>query len=182
MMRDAQPNQGHRAIARLYHAGHLQTVITQNIDGLHQKAGIPDEMVIELHGTNAAISCLDCGHRLTWEEVLPFFDDPDKTDVPRCECGGWLKPSTISFGQAMPVETTKAAFAKAASMDVLLVVGSSLVVYPAAGIPVETVRNEGALAIINAEPTVQDQIASLVLLGGAGEILNALAGKIEETE
>ena len=177
-MRDARPNEGHRALARLYDAGYLKTVITQNIDGLHQKAGIPDDQVIELHGTNAVISCLDCGRRYSWEEVLPFFDGPDGTGSPLCGCGGRLKPATISFGQAMPVKETQAAFAQAARMEVLLVVGSSLQVYPAAGIPGETARNGGTVAIINAEPTVQDSLATFVLLGRAGEILTALAESV----
>lgn len=177
-LRDAQPNDGHRGLARLHNAGLLQTIITQNIDGLHQKAGVPDDKVIELHGTNAAIACISCGRRFAWEEVLPFFDDPEWTDGPQCECGGWLKPATISFGQSMPVEETNAAFEKAGKMDVLLVVGSSLQVYPAAAIPGETVKHGGEVAIINAEPTVQDSLARLVLIGGAGEILSALADAV----
>jgi NAD-dependent deacetylase len=177
-MRDAQPNEGHLALARLHAAGFLKTVITQNIDGLHQKAGVPDDQVIELHGTNAAISCLDCGRRYSWEEVLSTFDDLDAPEPPLCDCGGWLKPATISFGQAMPVEKTKAAFIEAAGMDVLLVVGSSLRVYPAAGIPAETSRRGGIVAIINAESTVQDAQAHVVLQGQAGEILSALAAAV----
>ncbi len=176
--RDAEPNEGHRALARLYNRGFLKTVITQNIDGLHQKAGVPEEHVIELHGTNAAIACLGCGRRYSWEEVLPFFDEPGQTESPRCTCGGWLKAATISFGQAMPVKETQKAFAEAGIMDVLLVVGSSLQVYPAAGLPAETIRNGGTVAIINAEPTVRDSLARYVLTGQAGEILSALAAKL----
>jgi len=177
-LRDAQPNDGHRALARLHKAGYLKTVLTQNIDGLHQKAGIPDDDVIELHGTNGVIACLDCGRRYAWEEVLPFFQDPDWTECPRCGCGGWLKTATISFGQAMPEKETRAAFAQAGAMDVLLVVGSSLRVYPAAGVPGETARRGGAVAIINAEPTAQDSLAKVVLLGPAGEILGELASAV----
>lgn len=178
MMRDARPNEGHRALASLHDSGHLQTVITQNIDGLHQKAGIPDERVIELHGTNRSISCLECGCVFSWEEILPSFDDLKAPQPPRCSCGGWLKPATISFGQAMPVEKTQLAFAVAASMDVMLVVGSSLLVHPAASVPVETSRNGGQVAIINAEPTVQDDQAQFVLSGQAGEILTALVAAV----
>ena len=177
-MRDAQPNDGHHSLARLHKAGFLDTVITQNIDGLHQKAGVPDDSVIELHGTNTVIGCLDCGRRFPWEDILPYFDDPDPPDGPRCECGGLLKPATISFGQAMPVVETQAAFDKASDLDVLLVIGSSLLVYPAAGVPGETVRSGGKVAIINAEPTVQDALAYSVLLGQAGEILTALVDKV----
>ncbi|MBN1836173.1 MAG: Sir2 family NAD-dependent protein deacetylase [Spirochaetales bacterium] len=175
-MRDAQPNAGHRALAQLYEAGRLQTVITQNIDGLHQKAGVPAERVIELHGSNAYVSCLDCGRRYEWEEVLPFFDSHPAPQCPRCRaCGGWLKPATISFGQAMPEAETRAAFSEAARAEVLLAVGSSLQVYPAAGIPAETRRTGGLVAIVNDAPTGQDAVAALLLRGPAGRILSDLA-------
>ena len=175
-MQDSQPNEGHRALARLYQAGLLKTIITQNIDSLHKKSGIPDSRVIELHGSNAYIVCLDCRKRYEWKEVLPYFDEHE--DCPRCEkCGGWLKPATISFGQAMPEAETKKAFQEAAMADVLLVIGSSLQVYPAAAIPTETERSGGLVAIINNEPTAQDHIAHIVLHGKAGEILKTLVNK-----
>jgi NAD-dependent deacetylase len=145
-MRDAGPNEGHKALARLYEADYLKTMITQNIDGLHQKAGIPEERVIELHGSNAYISCLRCGKRFGWGEVLPFFDrhPAPSTECPRCDaCDGWLKPATISFGQAMPEEQTQRAYAEAGRADLLITVGTSLKVYPAAGIPGETRRHGG---------------------------------------
>jgi NAD-dependent deacetylase len=177
-MRDAEPNEGHKALARLFQAGRLKTVITQNIDGLHQKAGVPAERIIELHGSNAYIRCLSCGGRYRWEAVLPFFEDhpAPSSESPRCPaCGGWLKPATISFGQAMPEEQTKRAFAEAGKADLLIAVGTSLQVFPAAAVPDETLRNGGALVIINNQPTGRDHDAVLVLPAAAGKVLEALA-------
>ena len=172
-IRDAWPNAGHLALERMYRAGRLDAVITQNIDGLHQKAGLPAERVIELHGSEAHIVCVGCGRCFPWEQVLAGFDG----DCPRCDaCGGWLKPATISFGQPMPEEETRRAFAEAAAADLLLVVGSSLQVYPAASIPGETRRAGGRVVIVNNEPTAQDEIADLVLRGQAGEILQRIEG------
>jgi NAD-dependent deacetylase len=171
-IRDARPNAGHLALERMYRAGRLAAVITQNIDGLHQKTGLPAERVIEIHGSEAHIVCVGCGRRFPWEQVLAGFDG----DCPRCDaCTGWLKPATISFGQPMPVEETRRAFAEAAAADLLLVVGSSLQVYPAASIPGETRQAGGRVVIVNNEPTAQDGIADLVLRGRAGEILQQLA-------
>lgn len=184
-MRDAEPNAGHRALARLFEAGFLKTMITQNVDGLHQKAGIPDDKVIELHGSNAQIACLQCRKRCTWEEVLPFFEQhpPPSTDCPRCEeCGGWLKPATVSFGQAMPEEETRRAFAEAGKADLLITVGTSLQVYPAAGIPDETRRHGGKVAIINNQPTPLDHDVNLVVRGAAGQILSALVDRLASLE
>jgi len=180
-MRDAEPNTGHRALARLYESGRLQTVITQNIDGLHQKAGVPAERIIELHGSNAYICCLSCRARCEWEDVLPFFDDhpAPSSECPRCPaCGGWLKPATISFGQAMPEEETQRAFTEAGKADLLIAVGTSLQVFPAAAVPDETLRHGGALVIINNQPTGRDHEAALVLTAAAGEVLQALADLI----
>jgi NAD-dependent deacetylase len=177
-MRDAEPNAGHRALARLFKADLLKTMITQNIDGLHQKAGISADRVIELHGSNAYIACLQCRKRYSWEEVLPFFEQhpAPSTDCPICDdCGGWLKPATISFGQAMPEEETRRAFAEAQKADLLITVGTSLQVYPAAGIPGETLRHGGRIAIINNQPTGLDHEAQFLLRGSAGELLTRLA-------
>jgi len=177
-IRDARPNRGHFALARLYRAGVLRAVITQNIDGLHQKAGIPAEAVIEIHGSEAHLVCVRCGKRSEWKQVLDGFDG----ECPRCaDCGGWLKPATISFGQPMPPEETRRAFAEAGAADLLLVVGSSLQVYPAASIPGETRKTGGRVIIVNAEPTAQDDLACLVLRGQAGEILQQLAERACES-
>jgi NAD-dependent deacetylase len=184
-MRDAEPNSGQRALARLYEAGYLKIMITQNIDGLHQKAGIPGDGVIELHGSNAYLACLQCRRRFEWEEVLPFFDQnpAPSTDCPRCDdCGGWLKPATISFGQAMPEEETRRSFAEAGKADLLITVGTSLQVYPAAGIPGETRRHGGKVAIINNQPTALDHEADLIVRGACGEILSALVDRLTVSE
>jgi NAD-dependent deacetylase len=179
-MRDAPANAGHTALARLYKAGFLKSMITQNIDGLHTKAGISADSVIELHGSNAYIACLQCRKRCSWEEVLPFFGEhpAPSTECPRCaHCGGWLKPATISFGQAMPEEETRRAFAEAQRADLMIAVGTSLQVYPAAGIPGETVRHGGKVAIINNQPTALDHEAQFLLRGAAGQILTGLADR-----
>ena len=184
-MRDAQPNNGHRALARLFDAGCLKMMITQNIDGLHQKAGIPEDRVIELHGSNAHIACLQCRRRFEWEEVLPFFEGnpAPSTDCPRCdECGGWLKPATISFGQAMPEEQTRRAFAEAGKADLLITVGTSLQVYPAAGIPGEARSHGGKVAIINNQATALDHEADIIIHGASGQILTALADGLAGSE
>ena len=180
-MRDAEPNDGHRALSCLHEAGYLQTMITQNIDGLHQKAGIPEQRVIELHGSNAYIRCLQCQKRYEWEDVLPFFElHPEPSQVcPRCDvCGGWLKPATISFGQAMPEAETRRAFREAGSADLLITVGTSLQVYPAAGIPQETKNHNGTVVIINNQPTSLDHVAKLVLRGMAGTVFPQLVEAI----
>jgi NAD-dependent deacetylase len=180
-MRDAEPNSGHKALARLYEAGFLKMMITQNIDGLHQKAGIPADRVIELHGSNAYITCLQCRKRFEWGEVLPFFElhPAPSSECPRCDdCDGWLKPATISFGQAMPEEETRRAFAEAAKADLLVAVGTSLRVFPAAGIPGETRRNGGQVAIVNNQPTDLDHEAQLLLRGSAGDILQEIAERV----
>jgi NAD-dependent deacetylase len=184
-MRDAEPNAGHKALARLFEAGLLKTMITQNIDGLHQKAGIPEGRVIELHGSNAYIACLQCRKHYAWEEVLPFFEEHPvpSNDCPLCDdCGGWLKPATISFGQAMPAEETRRAFSEAGKADLLVTVGTSLQVYPAAGIPGETRRHGGKVAIVNNQPTALDHEADLVVRGPSGKILSTLAGRLTASE
>jgi NAD-dependent deacetylase len=184
-MRNAEPNTGHKALVRLFEADLLKTMITQNIDGLHQKAGIPADRVIELHGSNAYLTCLQCRKRYAWEEVLPFFEEnpAPSTDCPRCgECGGWLKPATISFGQAMPEEETRRAFSEAGKADLLITVGTSLQVYPAAGIPGETRRHGGKVAIVNNQPTALDHEADLVVPGPSGQILSALADRLTAPE
>jgi NAD-dependent deacetylase len=178
-MRDAAPNAGHLALARLYEAGCLRTVITQNIDGLQQKAGVPDKDIIELHGSNAYVHCLSCSRRYEWEEILPRYEAGDHE--PRCgDCGGWLKPATISFGQAMPREELRRAGREAERAGLMLVVGSSLQVYPAAALPEMTVRAGGELVIVNAEPTGLDHLAREILRGPAGEILTAVCAGLQE--
>jgi len=172
VLKEAQPNRAHLALATLERRGGLRRIVTQNIDGLHQRAGSTPERVIEIHGTALAVACLTCGDRQDRDPVQARFAAGDLD--PHCGCGGLLKPATISFGQAMPERETQAAFADAAAADVFLVVGSSLVVFPAANLP-EVARDHGAtLVIVNREPTPYDDVADVVLHGEAGEILAAV--------
>jgi NAD-dependent deacetylase len=161
-MRNALPNRGHRAVAALVADGKCSTVITQNIDGLHQASGIPDTSIIELHGNGTYAVCLDCGHRYELEPICAAFNR-DET-LPVCErCNGIIKTATVSFGQSMPEVAMRRAEQAAAACDCFIVLGSSLVVYPAAGFPTFAKRSGARLAIINREATEQDALADLVI-------------------
>jgi NAD-dependent deacetylase len=158
----ASPNAGHRAVARLVQRGKCSAVITQNVDNLHQDSGIPGHKVIELHGNASYASCLSCGLRHELEALRVVFLETG--DPPVCRsCGGIVKTATISFGQQMPLAAVERAQDLALGCDLLLVLGSSLVVYPAADIPVLAKRNGAKLAIVNREPTHLDLLADLVL-------------------
>jgi len=171
----AEPNRGHRAIDALVRRGKASAVITQNIDGLHQASGIPPEKVIELHGNTTYATCLDCGARHELADIRIAFER-DGT-VPYCvRCRGMVKTATISFGQAMPQEAMRLAEVATLAADLFIVLGSSLVVYPAAGFPELAKRNGAALAIVNREPTGLDDIADLVIHHGIGDILGAAVG------
>jgi NAD-dependent deacetylase len=172
LLKQAEPNRAHRALAALERRGGLRRIITQNIDGLHQRAGSAPERIIEIHGTALEVVCLSCGARQDRDPVQARFAAGDLD--PRCECGGMLKPATISFGQAMPERETEAAFADAAAADVFLVVGSSLVVFPAANLPAVALERGATLLIVNREPTSYDTAATVVLHGTAGDILAAI--------
>lgn len=156
------PSEGHRAVARLVASGKAETVVTQNIDGLHQRAGVPGEKVVEIHGNGTFAKCLDCGTRHDFTDVRPAFE---ATGVPpACRaCGGIVKSATISFGQAMPEAEMRRASAAARDCDLFLVLGSSLVVYPAAGLPLLAKEAGADLVIVNREPTELDRYADLVL-------------------
>jgi NAD-dependent deacetylase len=175
-LRDAQPNSGHIALARLESAGRLSHVITQNIDGLHQMAGNSPATTLELHGTAHRVRCLDCGATWPAERIQArLLDEP----LPGCEaCGGMLRAATVLFGESLPEKTLRRAIAAAAASDLLLVVGSSLVVQPAARIPQLAARAGARLAIINNEPTPLDALADVVLRSGAGAALTALAAAV----
>lgn len=168
----AEPNAGHRAVARLVEAGKASAVITQNVDNLHQDSGVPDDRLIELHGNASYATCLSCGSRNELEDLrAPFVDEGV---IPSCRwCGGLVKTATISFGQAMPEAAMARAQAEALACDLFLVLGSSLVVYPAAGLPLLAHENGAALAIVNREPTEQDPFADLVLRDEIGPLLTA---------
>ena len=169
VMLRAQPNRGHLAIAKLMHMGTVRHLITQNIDGLHQAGGAPDERVIELHGNATYAACLSCAERFELEPIKQAFST-DGT-LPVCACGGHVKTATISFGQQLPQEPMRRANEAANDCDLFIAVGSSLVVYPAAGFPL-IAKNAGAdLVIINRDPTDQDQFADLVIHGEIGATL-----------
>ena len=173
--RAAAPNRGHRAVAELVRRGTVAAVITQNIDGLHQGAGISDNRVIELHGNTTYAHCLDCKSRYELDALRVAFER-DGT-APLCDdCGGFVKTATISFGQAMPVDAMRRAETETLAADLFIVAGSSLVVYPAAGFPELAKHNGASLVIINREPTGLDPIADLVLNRSIGETLGAAVG------
>ncbi len=173
--REAGPNRGHRAVAELVRRGRAAAVITQNIDGLHQASGIPEDRVIELHGNTTYAHCLDCAQRYELPAVRLAFERGGAAPV--CDsCGGFVKTATISFGQAMPPLPMRRAQSETLAADLFIVAGSSLVVYPAAGFPELAKRNGAALVIVNREPTGLDQIADLVLHRAIGETLGAAVG------
>jgi NAD-dependent deacetylase len=171
----AQPTRGHRALAALYRAGKIPAVITQNIDNLHQASGIKAADVVELHGNTTYARCIGCGTRYELSWVKTRFDDSGR--APSCMlCAEPVKTATISFGQAMPEEQMRRAADLAQQCDLFLAIGSSLVVWPAAGFPLLAKRSGARLVIINNEPTEQDQHADLVLHYDIGETLGPFVG------
>jgi NAD-dependent deacetylase len=170
----AAPNAGHYAVARLVAAGKVFAVITQNVDNLHQDSGVPAERVIELHGNASYAACLDCGERHELDELKDSFLKAG--EIPYCRrCGGLVKTAVISFGQSMPAGPMAAAQKAALACDLFLVLGSSLVVYPAAGFPLLAKRSGAALAIVNREPTELDPHADLVLNEEIGAVMSEVA-------
>jgi NAD-dependent deacetylase len=167
LFESAKPNPGHMALAHLESTGKLRCVITQNIDGLHQEAG--SKRVIELHGNTRIIQCLECHRAFTAEKVYEMTE----TQIPPVctECGGLLKPAVVFFGEQLPEDAVHDAYTEAEGCDLFLVVGSSLVVYPAAHIPVRAKECGANLVIINKEPTVMDSMADVVLNTKAGTAL-----------
>jgi NAD-dependent deacetylase len=174
-MRKATPNAGHRALARLVEEGRMIAVVTQNIDGLHQASGVPDDRVIELHGNSTYAACLDCRRRYELDWVREIFAVGER--LPHCTtCGGIIKTATISFGQAMPEAEMERARQVTLEADLFIVLGSSLVVYPAAGFPLLAKRNGSRLVIVNREPTDQDELADLVINAEIGATMSRAVG------
>lgn len=171
----ARPGRGHRALAALYKAGKVPAIVTQNIDNLHQASGFAPEHVVELHGNTTYAKCLGCGTRYEIAWARARFDETRR--APSCTvCGEPVKTATVSFGQSMPEEEMRRAAELAQHCDLFLAIGSSLVVWPAAGFPLMA-RNCGArLVIINNEPTEQDEIADLVIHHDIGETLGPFVG------
>jgi NAD-dependent deacetylase len=167
VLADAEPNDGHRALARLERLGLVEAVVTQNVDGLHQRAG--SRQVIEVHGSIRGAVCAGCGHQAGFGRVLQLLP------LPRCECGEVLKPGVVMFGELLPVAALERSTELARRARLLLVVGSSLEVHPVAGLPLETLGVGGRLAIVSRGPTALDGRAELVLDGSAGELLRETA-------
>jgi NAD-dependent deacetylase len=171
----AEPNAGHRALARLVEQGRMTAIITQNIDGLHQRSGVPESKIIELHGNTTYATCLDCGQRHELAPIKQAFQ-ADGT-LPVCEkCEGIVKTATISFGQAMPEIPMARAQDETLQCDLFIVLGSSLVVYPAAGFPRVAKRRGAKLVILNRDPTDQDDDADLVLHSEIGPTMSRVVG------
>ena len=166
----ARPGRGHRALASLYRAGKVPAIITQNIDNLHQASGFSPQHVVELHGNTTFATCLDCSARYELDWVRQRMDAANGC-APDCQCGGFIKTATISFGQSMPDAAMQRAQDLALSCDLFLAIGSSLQVWPAAGFPLMAKRNGSALVIINREATDFDAVADLVVRQDIGTVL-----------
>jgi NAD-dependent deacetylase len=167
VLADAEPNEAHRALAHLERVGLLEAVVTQNVDGLHQRAGSRE--VVEVHGSIQSAVCLRCGARYPAAQVR------ERLPLPRCDCGEPLKPGVVLFGELLPVDAFERATALARRARLLLVVGSRLEVHPVAGLPLETVAAGGSVAIVNQGPTELDHLADVRLEARAGELLGAVA-------
>jgi NAD-dependent deacetylase len=168
----AKPGRGHLALAALYNAGKVPGIVTQNIDNLHQASGVADHDVVELHGNTTYAICLDCAARYELDWVRQRFDAAEGR-APACiGCGGYIKTATISFGQTMPEAAMQRAQELTLGCDLFLAIGSSLVVWPAAGFPLMAKQNGAALVIINRDPTDFDEIADLVLRDDIGAALS----------
>ena len=171
LLADVQPNAGHRALTELERAGWLDAVITQNVDRLHELAGT--RTVVEVHGSLRTASCPACG------AVVPMEEARRRLPLPACDrCGGPLKPDVVMFGELLPVAAFERAAALARSAGCLVVVGSSLEVWPVAGLPDEALLAGARLAIVNRDPTPYDERAELVVRGGAGETLGRVASEL----
>ncbi|MFG3341247.1 NAD-dependent deacetylase [Glycomyces sp. NPDC048151] len=171
----AEPNTAHRALADLARTGRLRAIVTQNTDGLHQAAGTDPGRVIEIHGTARDAACLDCGHRLPMADVLPRLE-AGETDPPCLACGGILKSATISFGQQLDPDVLDAAADATRDADLFAAIGTSLGVYPAAGLCDYALAHGARLVIVNAEPTPYEEVAHAVLRGPIGATLPGLLG------
>jgi NAD-dependent deacetylase len=177
LIMEAEPNPAHYAIAELYQLGKLDCVITQNVDNLHQKAGVPEDKVFELHGNMRWVVCLSCRRRLPLPEVLQKINEG--VEVPDCpDCQGILKPDGVFFGEALPEETLMEATRRSQNCDLFIVVGSTLVVYPAAYMPTYAINAGAKLAIVNLTPTPLDHYATAVIQGKAGEIMSKVMERV----
>ena len=172
----AQPNPAHLALAKLHENGLLRAVITQNVDGLHQESGLPAEKIIELHGNTRRIRCMSCRQVIPTENVQQQLTAGDP--APECECGGYLKPDTISFGQSMPAAEVEKAAALSRESDFFMVVGSTLLVQPAAHMPIYAKDKGAFLAIINLSETPCDEMCDALIRDKAGVVLQEIVKEV----
>ncbi len=176
---EAKPNAAHYAIAELDRLGRLDCVITQNVDNLHQKAGLPSEKVFELHGNMQWAVCLSCGRRYPFEQIKVRLDEGE--EVPDCEaCHGMLKPDAVFFGEPLPEKVLKEATFRSRNCDLFIVIGSTLVVYPAAYMPIYAVNSGAKLVIINLSSTPMDQQATALIRAKAGETMLRIIKGVRE--
>lgn len=174
-----EPNQAHYAIAELYHLGKLDCVITQNVDNLHQRAGVPDDRVLELHGNIRWLVCLGCRRRYPLEQVIARLDEGE--EAPDCQmCHGILKPDAVLFGEPLPEKVFKEAVARSRQCDLFIVIGSTLTVYPAAYIPEYALDAGAKLVIINLSNTPLDKKAKVLVKAKAGEFMAGVIKQVKE--
>ena len=173
----AEPNNGHSAIAQLYQMGLLEAVITQNVDGLHQESGLADDKIIELPGNTRRIRCMTCRKITSTQETHRRLESGDP--APECDCGGYLKPDTISFGQAMPAVEVEKAASLSQTCDFFLVVGATLLVQPAAHMPIYAKQNDAFLAIVNLSETPCDGMCDVLIRDKAGDVLQNIMNAVE---
>ena len=176
---EAKPNAAHYAIAELDRLGKLDCVITQNVDNLHQKAGVPGDKVFELHGNMQWAVCLSCGRRYPFEQVRVRLDKGE--EIPDCEaCHGLLKPDAVFFGESLPEKVLQEATFRSSNCDLFIVVGSTLIVYPAAYMPIYAVESGAKLVIINLSPTPMDKRATVLIKAKAGETMSRMLRQVRE--
>jgi len=178
-MTDAEPNPGHYAIAELEAMGKLYALVTQNVDGLHQKAGVSDDLVFQLHGDMSHAKCIKCGQRYPIEEVTEWVSQG--VEEPECRnCQGILKPDAVFFGEQLPTQVLMESERRSRTCDLCIVMGSSLVVYPAAYMPMYAAQSNAKLVIINVGPTEMDRLASIRIDGKSGEIAPRIIKRAKE--
>jgi len=176
LLKDAEPNQAHHAVAELEKLGKITCVITQNIDNLHQKAGSSPDKVFELHGNMKFVRCMSCNKRFPVEGILQRLD---KEEIPDCQfCRGILKPDAVFFGESLPQQVLNDAIQHARHCDLFIVIGSTLVVYPAAYMPMYAVESGAKLVIINLSPTPMDAKAAALITASAGETMSRIVEKV----
>jgi NAD-dependent deacetylase len=173
---EAQPNPAHLVLTELYEKGLLQAVVTQNVDGLHQDSGLPDDRIIELHGNTRRIRCMSCSRIEPIKKVRERLASGDP--APECACGGYLKPDTVSFGQSMPAAEVEKAVELSRTSDFFMVVGSTLLVQPAAHMPVYAKENGAFLAIVNLSDTPCDAMCDALIREKAGKVLQKIAAEL----